>query len=387
MKAKSCFSTNMDPYRAGIEVGEALAEIEPEVIFLFPTIHYQGSPELVEAIYDVLENDNLALIGNTGDGFYERHKVAGVGVSALGINSGGQVKWHVAHTSGLAENPFAATQQCLETLHKSCQEGGPTLYFLAADFRTDVAQVIAALQEKAQGPVVGGLAGDDDGFEACFVYANQHVLTDSIALLAMEGAVAYDIHMAHNLQPVGRAGQITQNEGTTVQAIDNIPAMDFIRRELGKPLSGVDKGIITFKLMEEADGPQHQIRSLLLPDDDESDSEIKLFGSVETGNYVQICLAPPEKVIQDVKHISQTLQTSSFEPVAGLVVSCAGRKRVLADNLAYEVQEIVQSGHTLQGLAGYPSFGEIGPVKQLDTYSDTLFHNMTFILLLIGEAN
>jgi len=39
MNTKSCFSVNMDPYSAGVEIGEQLADINPEVIFLFSSIH------------------------------------------------------------------------------------------------------------------------------------------------------------------------------------------------------------------------------------------------------------------------------------------------------------------------------------------------------------
>ncbi|MCD4654169.1 hypothetical protein K8T06_09550, partial [bacterium] len=66
MKTRSCYSINLDPYRAGIEIGEKIVDIRPEVIFLFSSIHYNGSPELAEAIYDVLGSNKTILIGNTG---------------------------------------------------------------------------------------------------------------------------------------------------------------------------------------------------------------------------------------------------------------------------------------------------------------------------------
>jgi len=384
MQVKSCFSTNIDPYRAGIEIGEELAAIHPEVIFLFPTIHYNGSPELVEAIYDVLESDDTVLIGNTGDGFYERHKVAGAGVAALGMNSGGAVRWHVAYESDVGKTPFDAAAHCLTRLNATCSASEAALYFLASDFRTDASELIAALQETVTVPVVGGLAGDDYAFKHCFVYVNRMVLTDSIAILAVDGAISYDIRVAHTLQPVGRPGEITDSENTLIRTIDNIPAMDFITRELGKPLDVVDEGNITFKLMEQEHDGRHRIRSLLLPGDGEQHSGVKLFGGVEQGNHVQVCLAPPDKIIQDVRDIGNSLDNLPFKPVAALIVSCAGRKKILADDIEYEVQEIVRSCQSLEALAGYPSFGEFGPVKHAAGYSRALFHNMTFILLLIG---
>jgi len=375
----------MDPYRAGIELAEKLVTIEPEVVFLFPTIHYNGSAEMVEAIYDVLDNDKIILIGNTVDGFYEREKVAGVGVSALGLNSDGAVNWHLRHEKGIGESPFAATKKCINRLNEECGESSPSLYFLASDFRTDSDEIVAALAETATGPVVGGLAGDDYSFDECFVYANREVLRDSIAVLSMDGKFSFDISVANSLQPEGHAGTITECSGTEVQSIDNIPAMDFIDRELGKPLEAVDQGTIVFKLIEDENPGGHKITAPFLPDDRMKSSSIKLSAGIQQGRLIQVCLAPPEKILQDVKDIGSSLINLPFSPVAAIIVSCAGRKKVLADNTGKEVQEVLQYCPSLEALVGFPSFGEFGPLKIPGGYSRPMSHNMTFILLLIGD--
>lgn len=385
MRAVSCFSTNMDPYRAGIELADKLSAIQPEVIFLFPTIHYNGSPEIVEAIFDVLDPENTVLIGNTVDGFYEKNKVAGVGVSALGLNSDGVVKWHLHHQSGVGETPFNATTKCITQLNKACCHSSPSLYFLASDFRTDTDAIVEALRKTATAPVVGGLAADDYSFKECFVYVNREVLTDSIAILAVEGNLLFNIAVANTLQPMGKPGTITDCSKTQVKSIDSIPAMDFIERELGKPLEVVDQGNIIFRLIEKEIPGEHRITALLLPDDRMLDSSVKLFGRIDRGKSVQVCLAPPEKILQDVKDIGLSLKDLPFKPIAALLVSCAGRKKVLADNIGNEVKEILQSFPSLEALVGFPSFGEFGPLRTDTGYSQPLFHNMTFILLLIGE--
>jgi len=66
VKVKSCFSIKIDPYKAGLEIGEILSEISPEIIFIFPTIHYKGSDELIETIYDVLNFKPLAAFPSFG---------------------------------------------------------------------------------------------------------------------------------------------------------------------------------------------------------------------------------------------------------------------------------------------------------------------------------
>ncbi len=384
MKAKSCFSTSMDPYRAGIELGEALAPVEPEVVFLFPSIHYDGSAELTEALYEVLGNDELIIIGSTGDGFYEIERVGDAGVSALGIRGGGRLRFHLASVDGVRADPAAATARCVEAVNAMCSAPA-SLYFLASSLDTNVTGVIPALREHVTGPVVGGLAGDDYSLERSFVYIQREVKTDAIALLAVEGPAVFDIRVAQQQLPRGRPGTVTATDGTTVTAIDGIPSMDFLERELGKPLTVVDEGTITFKLTKSG-GREERIRALYLPEEGEDDVRLRLTGGVEEGDRAQVCLAAPELLVDDVRSLGASLETLPFDPVAGIIVSCAGRKRVLGGGVANEVEDIVKYAPTLQGLVGFPSFGEFGPLKEENGYSRALFHNMTYILLLLGES-
>ena len=385
MKAISCHSTNMDPYQAGIEIGEQLASIHPEVIFLFSSIHYEGSPELLSAIYDVLDSENTILIGCTGDGFYEHDKVANAGVSAVGIHSNGAVRWHLAYESGVGENPQQATQCCMEKLAVACGSRAPDFYFMTTDFRSDSSEIITALRKLTSLPVVGGAGADDFLLKSCFTYANQQVLTDCIVMLAVEGDLSYEIRIAQEMPLVGVAGKITEGSGLMVSTIDHIPAIDFIEKQLGKPLNTVDAGVVTLKIM----GDQEQelrLRSLLMPDEKDPSGKIEFFGGVEQGATAKVCLASPDKIVKDISDIAGTLSDLPFKPVAGLIVSCAGRKKVLGDKIDLEVKELIQGYPALTAIAGFPSFGEFGPVKEGDGYSRPLFHNMTYILLLIGPG-
>src|SRR5262245_21597693 len=112
MKAVSAHTLESDAYRAGIQLGGAMEGIDPDVVLLFPTIYYAGSPEITEAIYDVL-GDDVVLIGATGDGFFEAQRTADVGASALALHSGGAVRFQVAKTRGAREDTRGAAARCL----------------------------------------------------------------------------------------------------------------------------------------------------------------------------------------------------------------------------------------------------------------------------------
>lgn len=383
MLVKSCISCNLDPYKAGVEIAEQLAEIQPEVIFLFSSIHYQGSPELLESLYAELSPCVPILIGNTGDGIYAKEAVADIGVSALAINTGGKAHWHVVLRHGLQEHPFECAEDCLRTVLAECAEK-PKFLFLASDFRTDSSEVLRALNQGTDVPVVGGLAADDYTFVNCHIFANQEVSTDALALLAAEGEIDFDIRLGNSPQPVGKPGRITENASTFLRRVDDLPIMEFLEREMGKPLDHIDKGILTMRTVNPDHAGEHQVRSLLLPEDLEQERGVKLFGGVANGEQIQVCIYPQESMIQDIANIASSVSRSPFRPQAALIVSCAGRKAVLGGTIQIETSGLLKQNPTLQALAGYPSFGEFAPAPRPHGYSPTRFHNMTYALLLLA---
>ena len=386
MQVKSHFSINLNAYMAGLEIGKALSEINPEIIFLFTSIHYNGSAELTEAIYDTIDSENTIIIGNTGDGFYEKNRVENIGVSALAINANGKVRWNIAHKTDIAAQPYESTKQCIDELNSNQKLTGDELYFISSNFKTDGSEIIRALKDHTNGKVVGGLASDDYKIKSSFVYANKKVLTDSIAILLIDGDIAFDIKLAHNMNATGKYGVVTKSSDTFVNTIDNIPASDFIKQKLGKPMSIVDEGVIVFKVTNDGNNDS-RVRAIFAPNSTSNTDAIKLGGGIKEGNRVQLCRASPDKIISDVTVIAKSVKDLPFTPIAAIIVSCAGRKRVLGDSISQEVSEIKNNCPTIKAIAGYPSLGEIGPVKNNKDYSSALFHNMTFILLLIGEKN
>ena len=98
MRAASASTRITDPYRAGVVLGESLAELQPEVVFLFSSIH-EAVPELLSGFYDGLEHDSTIVVGNTGDGCFETGGVSDFGAAALALIGG----WLLAFTLSVDE--------------------------------------------------------------------------------------------------------------------------------------------------------------------------------------------------------------------------------------------------------------------------------------------
>ena len=382
MKSKSTFSQDTDPYRAGIQIGEALQDIEPEVIFLFSSIHFNGSEELTEAIYDAIGTDELLLIGCTGDGFYESEKVANVGVSALAINSSGKIRWKIDQEKGVGLDPYGVTNRCIKRLQNACPE--TDVFFLFSDFRTDASEVMRAISDCTDKPVVGGFAADNYDMKRCFIYINRQVVTDMVALLSATGDFSFEIFTVHHKEPEGETGVITECASTTIQKINNLPAMRFVEEAVGKPLEYLDAGTITVNVMDPDNPRIMRHRSLLLSKNPDEDTDIQLFGGIAEGEKIQLCLTNPEQIVAEIQSVAASFDALSFHPSSAIVISCAGRKQLLGNINQVEIDELKTAEKTPGAIAGFPSFGEIGPVKIGSGYTQSLFHNMTYVVFVFG---
>ncbi len=58
---------------------------------------------------------------------------------------------------------------------------------------------------------------------------------------------------------------------------------------------------------------------------------------------------------------------------------------MLGPRIEHEISALSSRFGDRLPLVGFPSFGEIAPHKNQQGYTRNLFHNMTYVLLLLGE--
>ncbi|WP_020408582.1 FIST signal transduction protein [Hahella ganghwensis] len=384
MRAVSTSTNALDAYRAGVELADAMVDLDPEVIFLFTSVHYDQPEELVEALRDTLSNDKLIIIGTTGDGYYESHGVEEVGAAALGLNSEGKVRWYIDSEPGLRESPGQVTTNLLDRLVEVESGALPTLVFMTSDFRADASLVGEAIERESRFPIIGGMAADDNKMTSCILYCNGEVLQDAVVAVAAFGPLNFDISVSNTLTPIGKPGRVDDAQGTNIIRVDGIHATEFIERETGKPVLQTDRGITSLTIIDPEQSGIRRLRSIV-PDFSSSETSLGLFGGIEKGKTVQVCLAEPDMIIREVYERYREQKAQGFKPVGGLVVSCVGRKWLLGKEIEHELNALTSEFGSALPIAGFPSFGEIGPIKLEGQYTRNLFHNMTCITLLIGE--
>lgn len=385
MQARSASTKISDPYRAGVALGEALSPISPEVVFLFGSIQYFVTSELLDGLYDVLDRDDLVLIGNSADGFYEAQHVSEQGVAALALNSNGAVRWRVVAVGGVTADPAGTARASLKALDEALGGEKPAFMFLVSDFHADGSRIQDVIRNETDVPVVGGFAADDNRLATCFLYANRELVRNSIVLLGAAGPISFDINIGNSLTAIGHPGRIDQAVGTNILSIDGISAMAFIERETGKPILPTDRGFVTLTIIDPDHPARRQLRSIV-PDFSTNQGTLGLYAGIERGKRVQVCLASSDDLINEVYAIADRSRGLPFEPTAALIVSCAWRKQILGGKIEHEVKALSQAFPGL-ALAGFPSFGEIGPLKEGHRYTRNMYHNMTYVLLLLGTTS
>lgn len=384
MRYLSAKSILTDPYRAGFEIGSALAHISPEVILLFASMSYDPDfSDFFEALYDSLGTHSVIILGGTGDGIYETSGAENYGVSALGISSDGLVSWFTTLEQGVQADSFSAARECGRKAVASC----PGSYFrlvLADGAKADGHAIVKGIESEIAGLFFGGLTGDDRKFTNSKLFLNGKEYEDAVAILTGCGDVTYAVNAASGWTPVGDKGVVEENYGCEIRTISGQSAQNFMAAQLGKPLGESDIGVVPLAVFQSGSAENFCLRTPSQLHDD--NGTVTTFGSVEQGAIVQVCSASRDDVIRGVTDAMQALTPDAltFTPSAAIIISCAGRKWLLADKGEKELSAFFeQIGYTIP-LIGFPSFGEISPFRHADgTYTTVSFHNVTFVVCLL----
>ncbi len=386
MRYLSASSISTDAYLAGVEIGESLAPIRPEVVLVFASLSYGVDlPELFRGLRDAVGRPELLIFGGTGDGVYETQSAAHYAVAALGIDSAGAIHWESSVEPGVGADSAGATRRCA-TRALEALGGPPDFCFVLADGTTaDGTQVVAGISSVVSGPVFGGLAGDDRRFHSARVFQGERDHVDSVAVLLGRGPLPWAVSAASGWQPVGVAGRVEAVDGCEIHRIGSQSAGAFVTDQVGKPLGQIDLGIIPLAAYPSGLEGAHFLRS---PSRMDEDGSLTTFGSIPKGTLVRACTATREDVLRGVSLAVRALREGrlGFEPKAALVVSCAGRKWLLEDRGEREISALFEALGAKIPMVGFPSFGEISPLRTpAGTYSEPYFHNVTFGLALLGE--
>ncbi|KAA0586289.1 FIST C-terminal domain-containing protein (plasmid) [Azospirillum oryzae] len=235
-------------------------------------------------------------------------------------------------------------------------------------------------------PVSGGLAGDGGAFVRTMVLGPSGV-SDSraVAVGLYGGSLHLGLGSVGGWEPFGPARKVTKAVGNLLLQLDGEPALNVYRRYLGDyardlPASGL---LFPFELLNGNHDSVGLIRTIL--GIDEAAGGLILAGTVEEGFYLRLMHASTDGLVDGAEQAG-AIAAAGVGEAAGdrlaLLVSCVGRKLVMGDRVEEEVQAVADRMGPGAVLAGFYSYGEIGPMRDL---VDCRLHNQTMTVALLTE--
>lgn len=270
----------------------------------------------------------------------------------------------------LAEQLRERSLRCIFVLSDGTQVNGSEL---VRGFR-------AALGETL--PVMGGLAGDGDAFQATRVGLNANPAPGKVVAFGLYGD---DLRIGHGSyggwQAVGPTRMITRSAGNILHDLDGQPALDLYKKFLGEEASNLPASALLFPLrVHPKDQPNEWVVRTIIGIDEAARGMI-FAGDMPEGHMAQMMLGNVDQIVEGAGKAASQARISGAQ--LGVLVSCIGRKLLLKQRIAEEVEAVGAILGPQCRLTGFYSYGEIGP-QEAAGFSD--LHNQTMTITTIGET-
>lgn len=232
-------------------------------------------------------------------------------------------------------------------------------------------------------PIFGGLAGDDAHFQTTWTLLGDRVSKIQIVALAFYGsAVTLRSASMGGWEPFGPVRKITDSHENILRTLDGEPALEVYRRYLGEwakelPASAL---LFPFALYRNDLSDTCIVRTIL--GIDEASGSLILAGNAPRDGFVRLMHASTNALVEGARAAAEDVGAAEGSSLA-LLFSCIGRKLVLGGRVDEEVEAVASALGSQATLAGFYSYGEIGPAFDR---RDCVLHNQTMTLTLLTEA-
>lgn len=244
-------------------------------------------------------------------------------------------------------------------------------------------EVLAGLAESVGEtvPFVGGTCGMRADRSGGAQFFGRRVLTGTIPALGLSGEVVFSTGAASGWRPFGELRRVTAAEGCVVHEIDGHNAYDLMVDEFGGYTMAV-AAEYPLAVYPDPELDSFYLRAIM---DMDAENRVLVFAAeVPVGAAVRLTAITPEDMLTGARaSITEAFDHYPGDNPAGVfVVSCVARKWLMGLRASQEHDALKRGTGTLP-LAGFYSFGEIGP---LGGEGASFFHNETCISLALGEG-
>ncbi len=228
-------------------------------------------------------------------------------------------------------------------------------------------------------PITGGLAGD---------YANFNRTVTSLNGIPKEGNViatgfyGKDLLISHDhyggWDEFGRERVVTRSDKNVLYEIDGQSALSLYKEYLGTYAKELPLSALMFPLSVNIEDKRGKLVRTILSIDEENNT-MTFAGNIPEGSTVRLMKANFEKLINGAYKAAErsTELMNGLKPELSILISCVGRKLVLKQRVAEEIE----AAHSALGketvITGFYSNGELSPIM---AGANCELHNQTLTI-------
>lgn len=380
-----------DAFAAGQEIAERVREKLPlgkhSVGILYASIRF----ELDALVKGVLSKLDVPLVGCTThsegseEGYFEDSAVLMLLTSehpCFGVGLG----------EGLGTDVETAVGAACESASRML--GGPAKLAIALpdaalSFNGETALASLARRLGPDVTLVGGLPGDGGQLKKTFQIFGGRVVSGAVAVLLVGGDVEPVVVTRSGWLPIGQKAVATKTSGATVHEINGKPAIDYLRRYVSDVDDPAMLAMYPLAILDATeDGKYFVIRAPF--SHDKVKGSVTYGGTIPEGASVQLVKGTRDDIIAGSRDAAETLATrlAGRDASCLLFFSCAGRKLMLGLDTKREIAAMLSGMKADVPMAGFYSYGEIGPLDSTQqAYKAARFHNTTLVLCALAAPS
>lgn len=377
MKAKSIKGKSTEEIKTELEKSMA-DSFKPTLAFVFLT-----QLDAIDPVCTILDAKGIAIFGASTSEKFTDEGIEPDGIVVLLLDA------NPNHFKIVLKDYKSAP-----VYESACQVGeigitafaNPAFIISGSDYNTPGEEVINGILDKAGAAVmiVGGMAGEPVNFSGS-VFTNDSASTSGLlSLIIDQDKIDVKGIAISGWKPFGTEKRITKCEGTWIYTIDNEPAMDVIKKYLGKEIviSEISEGLvplnINYPLQVQREAGNAMMRPTLLWNT--ADQSVMVGGPVKQGSLFRFSLPPDFEVIDTVIESSREIKEKELpEADAMIIFSCVGRLASLGPMLPLELEGLTATWN--KPMAGFFSMGEFGKLDE----SQPEFHGTTVSWVALKE--
>jgi hypothetical protein len=341
-----------------------------------------SNPNSFDAIKNKFPNAEILLCSSSGEIFDNEVIDNTISITAISFSKT-KIK-----TSEVDINDFSTSFEAGSSLINTFPQEDLKLVFVLSDGgKVNGSELVKGMNhaKKESVLITGGLAGDGAKFEKTYVGLNK---VPEIGKIIAVGLYGDQLEVSHGSlggwESFGLERTVTKATENLLFEFDGKNALDLYKTYLGKYADELPGSALLFPLSIKLNESEDPIVRTILSIDEKNQS-MTFAGDIPVGSKVRFMKANFDRLIDAASDAASTcLKMNNANPKLAILISCVGRKLILANRTEEEIEAVSEIFGDKTLLTGFYSYGEISPLKPM---ANCELHNQTMTITCLNEKD